>query len=166
MIHIRRRIRTTFSSTSLGDFLFFHFFLFFFFFFSSLALPNCDRLFKVDHLTLYCIRLCPLDAVIPALGYAPAGSVPSSSTLQIFRDASPLWRLLCPPDYPFGHFPWHQYGWGSRSRVVFADRCWAFTHIGTPVFPFICCCFFLLFLQQGECTVWSNCMRWLLQQWY
>ena len=34
-----------------------------------------------------------------------AGSVSSSSTLEIFRDASRLWWLLCPPVYLFGSFP-------------------------------------------------------------
>ena len=36
------------------------------------------------------------------LGFVPASSVPSSTALQIFQDASHLWRLLC---YLFCHFP-------------------------------------------------------------
>ena len=34
-----------------------------------------------------------------------AGSVSSSSTLRIFREANHLWWLLCPPVYLLGYFP-------------------------------------------------------------
>lgn len=59
------------------------FFLFFFFFCDSLLMA----LNKVVCLTVL------------------ASSVSSSSTFQIFQDASHLWRLLCPPHFLFGHFP-------------------------------------------------------------
>ena len=39
------------------------------------------------------------------LGFVPAGSVSSFSTLQIFRKTSHLWGLLCPPVYLLGHLP-------------------------------------------------------------
>ena len=38
-----------------------------------------------------------------ALDIKPEGSVLSSSTLPIFRDASHLWGLLCPPVCLLGH---------------------------------------------------------------
>ena len=38
-------------------------------------------------------------------GCVSAGSVSSSSTLEIFRDASRLWWFLCPPVSLFGSFP-------------------------------------------------------------
>ena len=41
----------------------------------------------------------PDDRWCDVLGFVPAGSVSSFSTLQIFRDASHLWGLLCPQDY-------------------------------------------------------------------
>ena len=46
------------------------------------------------------------------LGFVPAGSVSSSSTLLIFQNASHLRRLLCPPVYLLGHFTslWHVQG--------------------------------------------------------
>ena len=46
------------------------------------------------------------------LGFVPAGSVSSSSTLQIFREASHLWGLLCPPVYLLSRFLslWHDQG--------------------------------------------------------
>ena len=40
-----------------------------------------------------------------ALGFVPAGSVSSSSRLQIFSDANHLWCLIFPPVYLLGHFP-------------------------------------------------------------
>ena len=54
------------------------------------------------------------------LGFVPVGSVSSSSTLQIFRDASHLWGLLCPPVYLLGHFPslWH-----VQENIVMTHSC-------------------------------------------
>ena len=42
-----------------------------------------------------------VDGVMPL----PAGGVSRSSTLQIFREASHLWWLLCPSVYLLGHYP-------------------------------------------------------------
>ena len=52
---------------------------------------------------LLCLRRSPpVDQCCDVLGFGPVCVVSSSSTLQIFRDSSPLWWLLCPP---VGHFP-------------------------------------------------------------
>ena len=40
------------------------------------------------------------------LGFVPAGSLSSFSTLQIFQNASHLWWLLFPTAYLLSHFPW------------------------------------------------------------
>ena len=60
----------------------------------------------VDHCPL--ISLCsPGDRWrCNVIGFVPAGSVSSSSTFQIFRNASHLWWLLCPPVYARCHFIW------------------------------------------------------------
>ena len=43
-------------------------------------------------------RLSPSgDRCCDALGFVPAGSTSSPSTLQIFQEASHSWELLCPP---------------------------------------------------------------------
>ena len=47
----------------------------------------------------------PLLKAIDGVVSWDTGCVSSSSTLQIFRDASHLWWLLCPPIYLLGHFP-------------------------------------------------------------
>ena len=46
----------------------------------------------------------PGDRWRDVLGFVPAVSVSSSSTLQIFRDASHSWWLLCPHVYLLGRF--------------------------------------------------------------
>ena len=46
----------------------------------------------------------PGDRWRDVLGFVPAVSVSSSSTLQIFRDASHSWCLLCPHVYLLGRF--------------------------------------------------------------
>ena len=55
----------------------------------------------------------PGDRWCDVLGFVPAGSVSSFSTLQIFREASHLWGLLCPPVYLLGHIP----NTGNRTTV-------------------------------------------------
>ena len=53
------------------------------------------------------LRPSPLgDRWCDVLGFVPAGSVSSSSPLQIFRDATRLWWLLFPPVYLLCHFLW------------------------------------------------------------
>ena len=62
-----------------------------------------SRPFEEDHLALpLSTPLPPGDRWCDALGFVPAGSVSSFSTLQIFRVASRLWGLLFPPVYLFG----------------------------------------------------------------
>ena len=50
------------------------------------------------------IQRCKGGRWCDVLGFVPAGSVSSFSTLQIFREASHLWGLLCPPVYLLGRF--------------------------------------------------------------
>ena len=59
----------------------------------------------------------------------PAGSVSSSSTLQIFWDASHLWWMLYLPVYLLSHFPSLQHVQGSTSTVVLKGRGWPLTYI-------------------------------------
>ena len=65
----------------------------------------------------------------------PAGSVSSSSTLQIFWDASHLWWMLCLPVYLLSHFPSLQHVQGSTSTVVLKGRGWPLTYssLGFPL---------------------------------
>ena len=59
-----------------------------------------------------------IDGVRDVLGFVPAGSVSSSSTLQIFREASYLWELLCLPVDLLGHFPSLRHFQGSTPARV------------------------------------------------
>ena len=70
----------------------------------------------------------PGDRWCGVLGFVPAGSVSSSSTLQIFREASRLWGLLCPLVYLFGHFPSLRHVQGSTPTDVFEGGCRPLTH--------------------------------------
>ena len=54
----------------------------------------------IDH-SSFCTSL--LDQCCDVLGFVCICSVSSSSTLQIFWDASHLWWLLCPPICQLGH---------------------------------------------------------------
>ena len=47
----------------------------------------------------------PGDRWCDVLGFVPAGSVSSFSTLQIFQESSHLWGMLCPSVYLLGHVP-------------------------------------------------------------
>ena len=51
-------------------------------------------------------------------GFVPTGSVSSSSTLPIFRDANNMWWLLCPPVRLLDHFPSLLHVQGSTSTGV------------------------------------------------
>ena len=59
--------------------------------------------------------------------FVPAGSISSSSTLQILQDASHLWELLCPLVWLLGHFPSLQHVQGSAPTLpcagVFEGGC-------------------------------------------
>ena len=87
----------------------------------------------------------PGDRWCDVLGFVPAGSFyfyfififKSSSTLQIFREASHLWGLLCPPVYLLSHFPALQHVQGNAPTGVFQGGCQPSTHssLGFP-FPF------------------------------
>ena len=57
------------------------------------------------------------------LGSVQAGSVSSSSTLQIFCKASNLWLMLCLPVYLCSHFPWLVHVQDSRSKGIFKGGC-------------------------------------------
>ena len=87
----------------------------------------------------------------------PSDSVSSSSTLQIFREASHLWGLLCPSVYLIDHFPpfWHVQG--STPTEVFEGGYRPLTHSSLG-FPF----HFSLFVASslnlwGWWYVWSDC---------
>ena len=67
-------------------------------------------------------------------GFVPAGSFSSSSTLKIFRDASRLWWLFCPPICLLSHwFPaslpalsplsWEVWEEWTKSKLVCLDLC-------------------------------------------
>ena len=58
----------------------------------------------------------------------PAGSVSSFSTLQIFREASHLWGLLCPPVVLLGRFPSLLHIQDSTPPGVFEGGCRPSTH--------------------------------------
>ena len=68
-------------------------------------------------------------------GFVPAGSASSFSTLQIFREASHLWGLLCPLVYLLCHFPSLRHVQGSTPTGVFEDGCRPSTHSSLG-FPF------------------------------
>ena len=61
----------------------------------------------------------PGDQRCDVLGFVPAGSISSCSTLHIFREASRLWGLLCPPVCLLGHFPALRHVQGSTPTGVF-----------------------------------------------
>ena len=69
----------------------------------ALSLPfkeDCWALSLTMSLSPWYIQWCDV------LGFAPTGSVSSSSTLQTFQDVSHLWWLPCPTVYLISHFPW------------------------------------------------------------
>ena len=76
-----------------------------------------------------------IDGVRDVLGFVPAGSVSSSSTLQIFREASHLWGLLFPPVCLLGHFPSLRHVQDSAPTGVFEGRYRPLTHSSLG-FPF------------------------------
>ena len=70
----------------------------------------------------------PGDRWCDVIGFVTAGSVSSSSTCQIFRDASQLLWLLCPPVCLLGHFPSLRHVQGSTPTGVFEGGCRPLTH--------------------------------------
>ena len=76
----------------------------------------------------------PGDRWCDVLGFMPVGSF-WSSTLQIFREASRLWELLCPPVYLLGCFPLLRHVQGSTPTGVYEDGCRPLTHSSLG-FPF------------------------------
>ena len=70
----------------------------------------------------------PGDQWYDVLGFLPAGSVSSFSTLQIFREASNLWGLLCPPVVLLGRFPSLLHIQDSTPPGVFEGGCRPSTH--------------------------------------
>ena len=64
-----------------------------------------SRPFMEDRLALSLSTPLSCDQWCHVLGFVPAGSVSSFSTLQIFREASHLRGLLCPPVCLLGSFP-------------------------------------------------------------
>ena len=68
-------------------------------------------------------------------GFVPAGSVSSSSTLQIFWGANHLWWLLCPLACPLSHFHWLLHVKDSRmSTGMFQGWCWTLSR-ASLLFP-------------------------------
>ena len=70
----------------------------------------------------------PGDQWCDVLGFVPAGSVSSSSTLQIFCEASHLWGLLCLSVYLLGHFPSLRHVQGSTPTGVLQEVTWITAH--------------------------------------
>ena len=107
-----------------------------------------------------CPRLCPpCDRWCDVLGFVPAGSVSNCSTLQIFRDASHLWGLLCPPVYLLGHFGSLRHIQGSTcTHRIF--RRWRSTigtfQSGLPDRRFIFCSKFIESVRRRTCVVWLS----------
>ena len=97
---------------------------------SSLVLSS-----KIVYRFLFWPPSPPGDRRCGILGFVPAGSVSSSSTLQIFREASYLWWLPCPLVYLLGHFPSLRHVQGSTPTGVFEDGCRPLTHSSLG-FPF------------------------------
>ena len=78
-----------------------------------------SRPFKEKYLVLpLSMSLSLDDRWCKVFGFVSTGSV-SSSTLQIFWDASHSWGLLCSPIYLLGHFPRLRHIQGSTSTGVF-----------------------------------------------
>ena len=93
----------------------------------------------------------PGDRWCDVLGFVPAGSVWSSSTLQIFRDTSHLWCLLFPPVYLLGNFPSLQHVQGSTSTKIFEGGCRPLTNSSLGLaFHFFKFYFSLKFLLQAH----------------
>ena len=67
------------------------------------------------------------------LGIAPTGRVPSSSTLQVFREASHFWWLLCPAIHLLG--PAFDSGVSRKPTGVFdgGDRTFLHANLGFPL---------------------------------
>ena len=90
-----------------------------------------SRPFKEDRLALPLSTpesFPPGDRWCDVLGLVPAGSVRfvpsgSSSTFQIFREASHLCGLLCPPVYLLGHFPSLRQVQGNTPTGIFVGGC-------------------------------------------
>ena len=78
----------------------------------------------------------PDDRWCDALGFVLAGSVSSFSILQIFREASQLRGLLCPPVYLLDHFPLLQHVQGNRPAGVLEGECRPSAHFSLG-FPFL-----------------------------
>ena len=77
----------------------------------------------------------PDDRWCDALGFVLACRVSSFSILQIFREASHLWGLLCPPVYLLDHFPLLQHVQGSPPAGGLEGECRPSTHFSLG-FPF------------------------------
>ena len=111
----------------------------------------------VKRFLIWC--LSPLgDWWCDVFGFVPAGSISSSSTRHIFRDANHLWRLICPPVSLLGHSPWLRRVQGSTSTWVFEGGCRRLTHASLG-FPF----HFSLFVASAlnlwgrlECVIWLS----------
>ena len=92
--------------------------------------------FKKDRLALpLSTPLSSRRSMVWCLWLVPAGSVSSSSTPQIFREASHLWGLLCPPVYLLGRFPSLRHAQGSTPTGVFEGGCRPLTYSNLG-FPF------------------------------
>ena len=98
------------------------------------------------------------------LGFVPAGNVSSSWALKIFREASHLWWLLCPPVYLLCHSDMSRAVHSQEFSKVDADHC-----LGFPFHFLITVA--SLFNLWGWWHVWSDCHllkqssvghRWLL----
>ena len=108
---------------------------------------------KIVERFLFLLLFPPGDRWCDFLGFVPAGSVSSSSTLQSFRDASHSWWLICPPVYLLCHLLWLRHA-HSTPIGIFEGGCRTLTHasLGFPIH-------FLLFVA-GSLNLWEWWQLW------
>ena len=124
-----------------------------------------SRPFREDRLALPLSHLSPPgDQWCDVLGFVLTGSVSSSSTLQVFREAiSHLWGWLDPPVYLLSHSPSLHHVWGGTPTGVFKGGRWPIDTFqsGLPI-PFFF--FFTDLLPKHRCFINCLCTWWLLNK--
>ena len=97
----------------------------------------------------------PGDRWCHALGFVHASRVWSCSTLQIFREASKFWGLLCPPVCLLGYFPSLRHVQGITPAGVFGGGCWLFDTVQSwlPIPFFIICSKLIQSVRMMACMV-------------
>ena len=112
--------------------------------------PSLVLSVKVFERFLFCYASLfqAIDGVSSLALRAPASSVSSSSTFQIFRDASLLWLLFFPAFCLLGHFPSLRRVQGSTPTGVSESA-----NLG---FPFYFSLFVAICEDDGMCVVWLS----------